>query len=120
MLLPLLIALTFTNAPERVAVCSWYGEPFHGRQTASGRIYDMTELTAAHKTLPLGTIVRITNHKTNKTLDVWVTDRGPYVEGRELDLSRAAFDSLGNLEDGLMTVTWEPVGRNTEGLLYNL
>jgi rare lipoprotein A len=71
-------------------VASWYGEDFNGRLTASGEVYDMYKLTAAHKTLPLGTTVKVTNLDNGKTVEVKVNDRGPYVRGRIIDLSRTA------------------------------
>ncbi len=108
-------------AGEDPCVCSWYGEPFDGRLTASGRVYDMTEMTAAHKTLPLGSQLLVTYPPTGRTISVWVTDRGPYIEGRDIDLSMAAFDSLtGGVHLGVVSARYTVVGRCTEGLLYNL
>src|SRR6185295_8815809 len=69
---------------------SWYGAPYHNRRSSNGEIYDMHSLTAAHRTLPLGSIVRVTNVKTGHSAVVRITDRGPFVEGRILDLSLAA------------------------------
>jgi rare lipoprotein A len=69
---------------------SWYGHPFHGRKTASGEIYDMEQLTAAHRVLPFGSVVRITNISNGKTVDVRINDRGPFVEDRIIDLSHAS------------------------------
>ncbi len=71
-------------------IASWYGEDFNGRLTASGEVYDMYKFTAAHKTLPLGTVVKVTNLDNGKTVEVKVNDRGPYVKGRIIDLSRTA------------------------------
>lgn len=68
---------------------SWYGKPFHNRKTASGEIYDMYKLTAAHKFLPFGTIVKVTNKKTGEAVLLRITDRGPYVKDRIIDLSFA-------------------------------
>lgn len=82
-------------------VASWYGPGFHGRQTANGEIYNMYALTAAHKTLPLGTRVRIRSFDTGKTVDVRINDRGPYVDGRVIDLSLRAAQKLGITEQGL-------------------
>jgi rare lipoprotein A len=82
-------------------IASWYGEPFHGRQTASGEIFDMHEMTAAHKHLPLGTKLRVINPENGAECEVTVNDRGPYIAGRVLDLSRAAANQLGLLEDGV-------------------
>lgn len=76
-------------------IASYYGERFHGRQTASGETYDMTQLTAAHKSLKFGTMVRVTNKSNNKQVTVRINDRGPFVRGRIIDLSKAAADSIG-------------------------
>ena len=83
---------------------SWYGEPFHGRKTASGEVYDMNKISAAHKTLPLHTWVEVRNLDNNKVMTVRVNDRGPFVKGRVIDLSRAAAQELGMLNAGLARV----------------
>src|SRR5207247_6761324 len=75
-------------------VASWYGHPYHGRRAANGEIYDMEKMTAAHRTLPFGTWVRVTNLENNKTVDVRIIDRGPVVGGRVLGLSLAAAVSI--------------------------
>ena len=80
---------------DRTGVGSWYGADFHGRQTANGEIYNMDALTAAHPTLPLPSYVTVTNLANNRTLLVRVNDRGPYVGGRLIDLSRASARALG-------------------------
>ncbi len=79
---------------DKVGVASWYGRPFHGRRTASGERYDMNELTAAHKKLPFGALLRITNLTNDRSIIVKVTDRGPFVRGRLIDLSRKAAEEL--------------------------
>ncbi len=89
---------------DQVGIASWYGEPFHGRRTSSGEIYDMHKLTAAHLTLPLGTIVLVTNLETGKSVVVRINDCGPYVEGRIIDLSFAAAEKLGMVRKGLAKV----------------
>lgn len=71
-------------------LASWYGDPYHGRATASGRRYDMHQLVAAHRTLPLGTRVRVINLTNGRSVIVTITDRGPSVDGRIIDLSYAA------------------------------
>src|SRR5216684_3371472 len=76
--------------PYQVGKASWYGKQFHGRTTASGEDFDMFELTAAHRQLPLGTYVKVTNLRNGKWIVVRVNDRGPYIEGRILDLSYSA------------------------------
>ena len=99
-------------------VASWYGEQFHGRQAANGELFDMEALTAAHRTMPLGSIVRVVNLTNGKHLHVRITDRGPYVNGRILDLSHAAAVRLGMEEGGLAIVQVEIVGeRRLESLL---
>ena len=73
---------------------SYYGSKFHGKRTASGSIFNMNALTAAHKTLPFGTKVKVTNKKTKQSVIVKITDRGPYAHGRVLDLSKAAANKI--------------------------
>ena len=75
-------------------MASWYGAPYHNRRGSNGEVYDMNAMTAAHLTLPLGSIVRVTNVKTGHSAVVRITDRGPFVEGRILDLSLAAAKAL--------------------------
>jgi len=88
-------------------IASWYGEPFHGRATASGEIYDMYGITAAHRTLPLGTHVRVTNLQNGRVIKLKVNDRGPFVRGRILDLSYGAAKRLGTVEAGTVRVKIE-------------
>ena len=76
-------------------LASWYGKDFHGKKTANGEIYDMYAMTAAHKTLPLGTYVRVHNLENNRELEVRVNDRGPFVRGRIIDLSYTAAKDIG-------------------------
>ena len=83
---------------------SWYGKPFHGRKTASGEVYDMYKISAAHKTLPLGSWVRVFNLKNGRVLDLRLNDRGPFIEGRIIDLSYAAAQALDMVEDGVVNV----------------
>ena len=80
---------------------SWYGEQFHGRLTANGEIYDMYAATAAHPTLPLGSLVRLVNPKTKRSRLVRINDRGPVINGREIDVSYDVARSLGFEEQGL-------------------
>lgn len=91
-------------------VASWYGEQFHGKQAANGELFDMEALTAAHRTFPLGSIVRVVNLANGKHVHVRINDRGPYVNGRILDLSHAAAAHLGMVEGGLSVVQVEVVG----------
>ena len=83
---------------------SWYGNPFHGRLTANGETYDMNQMTAAHKTLPFGSLVKVTNLKNGLSTVVRINDRGPYVEGRNIDLSYAAAQHLDMLGTGVIPV----------------
>lgn len=90
---------------------SYYGEPFHGRPTASGEIFDMNAYTAAHKSLPFGTMVEVTNLENGKRVIVRINDRGPFVGNREIDLSRAAAQMLGMIGQGIARVTIKRVGQ---------
>ncbi len=89
---------------------SWYGEDFHGRKTANGEIYNMYALTAAHKTLPLGTRIRVTNLENGRNVILTVNDRGPFVSGRLLDLSYGAARQLGSVDRGVTKVRIEAIG----------
>ena len=96
------------SPPEfQTGKASWYGDAHHGKKTASGELYDMRELTAAHRSLPLGTRVRVVNVENNRSVVVRINDRGPFVRGRIIDLSRAAALELGALGSGLFTVRIE-------------
>lgn len=86
---------------------SWYGAPYHNRRSSNGEIYDMNELTAAHRTLPLGSTVRVTNVKTGHSTVVRITDRGPFVEGRIVDLSLAAAKQADVWQAGVAQVKLE-------------
>jgi len=88
-------------------LASWYGEPYHGRATASGTRYDMYGMTAAHRTLPFGTRVHVRNLDNRREADVTINDRGPFVAGRILDLSRAAAEALGAIGPGVIPVRLE-------------
>ena len=92
-----------------VGKASWYGPWHHGRRTASGERFDMHSMTAAHRTLPLGTIVRVTNLETHRAVRVRINDRGPYAEDRIIDLSAAAARSLGIKAQGVAQVRVEAV-----------
>ncbi len=92
---------------SEMGLASWYGEPHHGQPTASGEIFDMTQLTAAHRTLPLGTRLRVVNLENGRIVRVRVNDRGPYVDGRVLDLSREAARALDMVERGVVPVKLE-------------
>ena len=90
---------------------SWYGKKFHGRKTANGEVYNMYAMTAAHKTLPLGTWVRVYNLSNNKSIVVRVNDRGPFVQGRIIDLSYTAAQKLGVVGPGTAPVKIVALGR---------
>ena len=96
---------------------SWYGQFFHGHSTATGERYDMHALTAAHRTLPLGSYVRVTNPSTDSSVVVRINDRGPYARGRVIDLSYAAAKMLGLQHAGTARVKIEGcIGRRSTGL----
>ena len=96
-------------AYDRVGAASWYGKAYHGRSTASGEIFDMNGLTAAHRQLAFGSWVRVTNMTNQRSLVVRINDRGPYRKGRIIDLSRRAADLLGFEQDGLARVRVQKV-----------
>ena len=91
----------------QTGIASWYGKPFHGQLTANGEIYDMNSLTAAHKTLPMPTYARVTNLENARVITVRINDRGPFVHGRIIDLSRRAAQLLGFEEQGVARVRVE-------------
>jgi rare lipoprotein A len=88
---------------------SWYGHPYHGRPAANGEIYDMETLVAAHRTLPFDTWVRVYDLDTNKTVEVRIIDRGPFVDGRIIDLSRAAANAIDMIGPGTANVRMEVI-----------
>lgn len=96
-------------APEsgETGLASWYGHPYHGRASASGEIYDMEQMTAAHRTLPFGTIVRVHDLDNDKSVDVRINDRGPFVDGRVIDLSHAAARAIAMIGPGTARVRLE-------------
>ena len=79
---------------------SFYGEKFHGRKTANGEIYDMNAMTCAHRELPFNTVLRVTNPDNNLQVSVRVNDRGPFIRGRDIDLSYGAAESIGMIDEG--------------------
>lgn len=88
---------------------SWYGPRFHGRFTANGEIYDQNAMTAAHKSMKFGTILRITNPRNNKSVIVRINDRGPYIPGRQIDLSKAAAEELDVIKNGVKRLKIEEI-----------
>ncbi len=90
--------------PVEEGNASWYGAPFHGRRASNGEVYDMNKLTAAHRTLPFNTVVRVTNLTNGKTTTVRITDRGPFVGNRIIDLSYAAAQEIESIGPGVVPV----------------
>jgi rare lipoprotein A len=97
------------SATNGHGVASWYGKQYHGRKTASGEPFNMNALTAAHRTHPFGTTVRVTNLDNGKDVVVRINDRGPYAKGRVIDLSYAAAKRIGMVEAGVADVRLEVV-----------
>ena len=95
---------------EETGEASWYGPPYHGRRTASGEVYDMYQMTAAHPALPLGTWVAVDNRANGRVVEVRINDRGPFVRGRILDLSYAAARMLGAVGPGVIPVRLRAIG----------
>jgi rare lipoprotein A len=93
----------------QTGIASYYHDSLHGNRTASGQVYDKSRMSAAHKTLPLGSKVRVTDVKTGKAITVRVNDRGPFVKGRIIDLSRRAARELGMIQRGVTKVKMEIV-----------
>jgi len=107
---PQFMTPTFAATADALAgTASWYGRHWQGRKTASGVRYNPGRLTAAHPSLPLNTRVRVTNLENAKSVTVLINDRGPYVRGRVIDLSKAAARRLGMLKEGLAPVRIEPI-----------
>jgi rare lipoprotein A len=104
-----ILLTTLAFAQTQTGKASFYADKFEGRPTASGEKYKHSKLTAAHKTLPFGTKVRVTNTANNQTVDVVINDRGPYVDGRVIDLSKSAAEKLGFVNVGLADVTIEVI-----------
>jgi len=99
-----LVTALLTDSYYEVGIASWYGPGFHGKRTASGEIYDMYGISAAHKTLPFGTIVKVVDLETQRSVVVRINDRGPFIEGRIIDLSYGAALELGMVRKGLAKV----------------
>jgi len=115
---PARLAIPVPAHPQagQLGVASWYGPGFHGNPTASGELYNQHALTAAHPTLPLGTQVQVTNLVNGKSVKVRINDRGPFVRGRAIDLSRGAAQKLGMVKPGISRVRINPLsGSRTAG-----
>jgi rare lipoprotein A len=100
-------AQTPSSSYRQSGLASYYADKFQGRSTASGEPYDKNALTGAHRKLPFGTRVRVTNTKNGKSVVVRINDRGPYSRKRVIDLSRSAFSAIGNTKAGILSVTIE-------------
>jgi rare lipoprotein A len=110
--IPVTTPIAFASTPPQVVqtvngVASWYGGKFHGRLTANGERYNMHELTAAHRSLPFGTLVRVTNASTGDQVVVRINDRGPFSGNRVIDLSRQAATQINMINSGVARVTLE-------------
>ncbi len=120
-LLILLSACAHTGRGPRgteTGIASWYGPDFNGKLTASGEVYDMNALTAAHRTLPLGTIVDVENLENGRRVRLTINDRGPFVRGRIIDLSYRGARELGIVDKGTARVRVRPVGRDERYIKY--
>ena len=120
-LVPLVLLVTAAllgAEPELEGFASWYGGKFHGRLTSSGEVFDTNTMTAAHRTLPFGTMVKVTNLDNGKSAIVKINDRGPFVEGRIIDLSQAAAEQIDMLGQGVAKVSLEIVSFATDKDLY--
>ena len=100
-------AWVISTGSGEAGMASWYGHPYHGRASASGEIYDMEQMTAAHRTLPFGTMVRVHDLDNGKTVDVRINDRGPFVDGRIIDISHAAARAMEMIGPGTARVQLE-------------
>jgi rare lipoprotein A len=105
--LSLMTATVPADAGASSGVASYYGKKFHGRTTANGERYNMNEMTAAHRTLPFGTKVKVTNQRNERSVVVRINDRGPFVGGRVIDLSQAAAGNIGMIRSGVVPVRIE-------------
>lgn len=98
-----------TTENVKTSFASYYHDKFNGRKTASGEIFNNDKLTAANKRLAFGTMVKVTNLRNNKSVIVKINDRGPFHSSRAIDLSKAAFDEIGNLDRGTMPIEYEVI-----------
>jgi rare lipoprotein A len=104
---------------EEVGLASWYGDDFHSRKTANGDTFDMDSMTAAHRTLPMPSVLKVTNLENGRSALLVVNDRGPFVNGRIIDVSKKAAEELGFLKNGVAKVKVKFLRRETEKLLKN-
>lgn len=118
LLTPLLFITCLSVFATQEGIASWYGGKFHGRTTANGEIFDTNKFTAAHKSLPFGTMVRVTNLENGSTTIVRINDRGPFIPGRIIDLSRAAAMAIGMTGKGVARVRLEELESNLPEQYY--
>jgi rare lipoprotein A len=102
----IMAAATVPTLAESVGVASYYGKGFHGRRAANGEIFNMNAMTAAHKSLPFGTRLQVTNLSNGKSVIVRIQDRGTYIRGRDLDLSMGAARAIGMIESGTAKIKY--------------
>ncbi|MGO2365538.1 MAG: septal ring lytic transglycosylase RlpA family protein [Pseudoalteromonas sp.] len=101
-----------TSSAKQQGKASYYADKYHGRLTASGEVYSQQGMTAAHKELPFGSKVRVTNLTNNRSIIVKINDRGPFIRGRIIDLTKHAFSQLANLNEGVVDVEIELLNAN--------
>ncbi|MDO4225477.1 MAG: septal ring lytic transglycosylase RlpA family protein [Bergeyella zoohelcum] len=102
-----IFSFTASSREAKTGKASYYHDKFNGKRTASGEIFDNSKFTAAHRTLPFGTKIKVTNMKTDESVVVTINDRGPFHSSRVIDLSKAAFDEIGNLSAGTLLIEYE-------------
>ena len=103
------ILLCLMSFNDDITKASFYGKEHHGKRTASGQVFDMDKDTAAHRSLPFGTKVEVTNVDNGKTVIVVINDRGPFVKNRSLDLSKSAFQKIENISKGIVRIQYKVV-----------
>jgi rare lipoprotein A len=113
---PIVRAIPHPAAPAQVTTASWYGPGFHGRRTSNGEVYNQAAMTAASRTLPIGSHARVTNLTTGKSVVLRINDRGPWVRGRGIDLSHAAARRIGIDHRGIASVKVTRVDGHSEDL----
>ncbi len=97
----------YPNGRVQMGIASYYADKYQNRQTASGELFNQSARTAAHRTLPFGTLVRVTNIENGRSIVVRINDRGPFIKGRIIDLSKSAFSAIGNTRQGVIKVAVE-------------
>ena len=106
------------SSPDEIGLASWYGDPYHGRRAASGEVFDKEKLTAAHRTLPFETWVEVTNLASGKSVQVRINDRGPFIDGRIIDLSEAAAKQIDMWRAGVAQVSLHVIGAPSSPPVY--